>query len=203
VESYLDEINPTEPTPEVMVTNGKTTAAIEVKRMAGDSVQQEYKQSLYSNEKYLIPSCGGYYWLNPPVDLRLPLDTVLRRKVKREIERVAPTLKPEEKGVLCIPRTGHISLISEHNPPLISCSHGRATTPICFGRYLSDWKGNSCLWMNGWSTLFSPKKGKRPWPDREMCRSQPMRRIILFKATVNQDPGRGALRTSLPSRSHS
>ena len=42
VERYLDGLNPTEPTPEVVVTNGKITAAIEVKRMIGDSVYQEY-----------------------------------------------------------------------------------------------------------------------------------------------------------------
>jgi len=123
IASHLDELNPLEPTPEVTVTNGETTAAIEVKRMAGDSAQQTYWQSLLSNEKYLVPSCGGYYWLAPPIDLRLPIDISLRRQVKREIERVAPTLKPEEEGVLRIPRNGHISLISEHNPPAIFCLH--------------------------------------------------------------------------------
>jgi len=76
VEGYLDDLNGSEPTPEVVVTNGTTTAAIEVKRMAGDSAQQAYRQSLFSNQRYLIPSCGGYYWLEPPVDLRLPMNDV-------------------------------------------------------------------------------------------------------------------------------
>jgi hypothetical protein len=123
VESYPDDLNHTEPTPEVVVANGETTAAIEVKMMTGDLAQRKYRESLYSNERYLVPPCGGYYWLEPPVDLRLPINMVLRRQVKKEIERVAPMLQPGGKGVLRIPRNGHISLISERNPAVIFCVH--------------------------------------------------------------------------------
>ena len=38
VQSYPDELYPAEPTPEVIVTNGSVTAAIEVKRLTGDSI---------------------------------------------------------------------------------------------------------------------------------------------------------------------
>lgn len=123
IERALDDLNPSEPTPEVVVTNGQTTAAIEVKRMLGDSNQLAYHASLRSNERYLIPSCGGYYSLAPPVDVRLPINTTLRRQLKGEIERVAPTLQPEEPGVLLIPRTGFLSLVCELNPPMIFCLH--------------------------------------------------------------------------------
>jgi hypothetical protein len=123
VESCLDDLNHTEHTPEVVVTNGETTAAIEVKMMAGDLAQRKYRESLYSNERYLVPSCGGYYWLEPPVDLRLPIGMALRRQVKREIERVSPALNPGDKGVLRIPRSGHISLMSDRNPAAIFCVH--------------------------------------------------------------------------------
>jgi hypothetical protein len=123
VEKYLDDLNPSEPTPEVVAGNGQKRAAIEVKRLTGDASLQEYAASLRSNEKYLTPSCGGSYYLNPPVDFRLPMDTALRRLVKREIERVAPTLSPGQKGAIRIPRRGHISLISESGPAFIYCLH--------------------------------------------------------------------------------
>ena len=132
IESYPDELYPTEPTPEVVITNGEMTAAIEVKEMAGGSAQQEYRESLYSNEKYLSPPCGGYYILIPPVDLRLRMNDTLREQVKSEIARVAPTLQPEETGVIRIPRSGHISLISERNPPVIMCSHGLGSNSDLF-----------------------------------------------------------------------
>ena len=165
IESYLDEVNATEPTPEVVVTNGTTTAAIEVKRMAGDSAQQKYRESLYSNERYLIPSCGGYYLLNPPIDLRLPVDNVLRRQVKKEIERVAPTLQPNDKGVLRIPRSGHISLISEHNPPAILCSHGLGSYSDLFRPLLDRLEGRFMLVDEGLQHSFFTDEGKEAFYD--------------------------------------
>ena len=124
IQQYLDDLNLSEPTPEVIVSNGEKTAAVEVKRLTGDSTYQEYVASLRSNEKFLVPSCGGSYYLNPAVDFRLPMPTDLRRLVKREIERVAPTLRPDQKGAIRIPRQGHVSLIAESVPSFISCLHG-------------------------------------------------------------------------------
>lgn len=124
VESYLDELYPGEPTPEVVATNGTVSAAIEVKRLTGDSIYQTYVESLLSNQKFLVSSCGGYYALSPPVDFRLPMTINLRRLVKREIERLAPTLGPRDSGVVRVPRERHISLVSDVGPPFIYCNHG-------------------------------------------------------------------------------
>ena len=123
VESNLDEVYPTDPTPEVVVSNGRATAAIEVKRLTGDSIYQAYLESLLSNQRFLTPSCGGYYSLNPPVDFRLPMDLSLRRHVKKEIARVAPTLEPGKSGVVRVARQGHISLTSESGPTHVMCYH--------------------------------------------------------------------------------
>lgn len=112
----LDDLYPSEPTPEVLVGNGSLTAAIEVKRLTGDSVFQAYTESIFSLHRSLVPSCGGYYWLNPPVDFRLPMELALRRQVKKEIERIAPTLAEGESGPVRIRREGHISLISASGP---------------------------------------------------------------------------------------
>ena len=35
IEQYLDDLHPSEPTPEVIVSNGEKTAAVEVKRLRG------------------------------------------------------------------------------------------------------------------------------------------------------------------------
>lgn len=123
VESYPDELYPAEPTPEVIVNNGKVTAAIEVKRLTGDSIDQAYRESLLSNQRFLVPSCGGYYTLTPPVDFRLPIDINLRKRVKLEINRLARTLIPGDSGVVHVPRCGHIALSSESGPPYIHCAH--------------------------------------------------------------------------------
>lgn len=124
IKENLDDLKLSEPTPEVIVSNGEKTAAVEVKRLTGDSTYQDYIAYLRNNERFLVPSCGGSYYLCPAVDFRLPMPTDLRRLVKREIERVAPTLSPGQKGAIRIPRQGHLSLIAESGPPFISCLHG-------------------------------------------------------------------------------
>jgi hypothetical protein len=124
IESYPDDTYTSEPSPEVIVTNGDNTTAIEVKRLTGDSIYQAYTESLLSNQKFLTPSCGGSYDLVPTFDLQLPMPVNLRGKVKQEIDRVAPSLGPGQSGVIRLPRQGRISLISESGPPYVMCSHG-------------------------------------------------------------------------------
>ena len=121
--SYPDEEHDNLATPEVVVSNGQTTAAIEVKRLS-DPVFQEYVESMFSLERYLVPSCGGYYTLAPPSDFKLPMDRKLRRYVKHEIERVAPTLVPDVPGVILMPRQGLIALTSSAGPGYVHCLHG-------------------------------------------------------------------------------
>lgn len=124
IKENLDDLKLSEPTPEVIVSNGEKTAAVEVKRLTGDSTYQDYIAYLRNNERFLVPSCGGSYYLCPAVDFRLPMAADLRRLVKREIERVAPNLSPGQKGAIRIPRQGHVSLIAKSGPPFISCLHG-------------------------------------------------------------------------------
>ena len=159
IESHLDELYVNEPTPEVKVTNGETTAAIEVKWMAGSLAQQAYRQSLLSNKRRLVPSCGGYYYLQPPIDLHPPINNALYRQVKRDVERVAPALHPEDEGVLHIPRSGYISLISERNPPWIHCLHAGGFSDL-FRPILERLRGRFMLVDAGIQHSFFTDEGK-------------------------------------------
>jgi hypothetical protein len=112
----LDDLHPSVASPEVIVTNGSETAAIEVKRITGDSSWDAYWQSFLSIRRRLVPSCGGSYLLNPFLDFRYPLESDLMRVVKAEIERVAPSLSPGDSSAIRIPRSAVISLISAEGP---------------------------------------------------------------------------------------
>lgn len=118
-----DEQYPSEPSPDAIVSNDVTTAAIEVKRLTGDAVLQTYKESMLSLNRFLVPSCGGHYTLNPYEDFRLPMEPPFKRHVKHEIERVAPSLAPGESGAIRMPRQAHISLANESGPGYIYCCH--------------------------------------------------------------------------------
>ncbi|RAL70560.1 hypothetical protein C1G86_0936 [Dehalococcoides mccartyi] len=123
IQKNLDDLKLSEPTPEVIVGNGIMTAAVEVKRVV-DFASRDYIAFLRNNERVLTPSCGGSYYLCPALGFSLPMSSSLQRLVKKEIERVAPTLSPGQKGAVRIPRQGHISLISSSVPPFITCLHG-------------------------------------------------------------------------------
>ncbi len=123
IQENLDDLNLQEPTPEVIVGNGTKTAAVEVKLLI-DFPYRDYIAYLRSNEKRLKPPCGGSYYLCPALGFQLPMPADLQRLVKREIERVAPTLSPGQKRTIRIPRQGCVSLIAESDPPVIFCLHG-------------------------------------------------------------------------------
>jgi hypothetical protein len=92
------------PVPEVLVTNGTRTAAIEVKRLAGDDVFQAYREALVSLEKSLAPPSGGYFRLYPNLGFRLPMEQKLRKRIKAEVARLAIGMKPEETRFIKMPR---------------------------------------------------------------------------------------------------
>jgi hypothetical protein len=123
VRNLLDEQYASEPSPEAIVSNGKQTAAIEVKRLTGDSLQQAHKESILSLERSLVPPCGGYFILFPPSGFQLPMGSNLMRYIKKEIGRVAPTLGDRQLGAIKIPRHGHVALAREQGPFFINCRH--------------------------------------------------------------------------------
>ena len=139
----LDDVHESQASPECLVTNGSISAAVEVKRLTGDSVMQAYTEALMSLKRSLVPSCGGYYTLNPTVDFRLPIDGSLRRLLKREIERVAPTLVPGgPTDAVLIPRKAHVSMSREDGPGNLWCCHNStgnlvaAASPLVTGTFL-------------------------------------------------------------------
>jgi hypothetical protein len=166
----LDQLHPDRPSPETLITNGSLTAAVEVKRLTGDSVLQTYMESIQSLERSLAPSCGGYYTLEPPIDLRLPLHRSLRRQLKVEIERIAPKLGLQDSGAILIPRSGHISLITEAGPPHIHCLHGR----MLFGPILDQVSGQFFLVDEGLQHSFFTDEGRRRFLNivAERCRAR-------------------------------
>jgi hypothetical protein len=171
VESYPDELYPTDPTPEIIVTNGNVNVAIEVKRLTGDSIYQAYKESLLSNQTHLTPSCGGYYTLIPPIDFKLPLDINTRKQVRQEIERLAPTLQLGATGAVRVPRQGHIHLISESGPPYICCRHSvsfpKITKPL-----LDRITGRFMLIDEGLEHKFVTDEGRAAFSDAVVAACQ-------------------------------
>lgn len=159
----LDEQYASEPSPEVSVSNGSQTAAIEVKRLTGNSLQQAYTESILSLERSLVPPCGGYYTLAPPSDFHLPMGPKVVRYIRKEIERVAPTLSDGHSAAIKMPRHGHIALASEQGPFLINCLHpGPYSGPYSelWGSLKSEIQGSFLLVDEGVEHSFVTDSGR-------------------------------------------
>lgn len=164
IKQNLDDEFHSEPTPEVVATNGEETCAIEVKRLTGDYVLQSYRESVLSNERYLAPTCGGFYFLYPPSGFRLPMDISLRRHIKQEIEIVAQVLKPGKSGAIRVYRKGHISLDRRSGIPMVRCYHGRMA-PESYERLLSQMEGQFLLVDDGFDHVFVTEEGRNQFCD--------------------------------------
>ena len=160
IDRLLDELHNDEPTPEVLVTNGDVTAAIEVKRLTGDAASQDYYRYLLYCERHLVPTCGGYYTLAPPVDFHLPMDVKQFKHVKHEIEWVAPTLGQNKSGAIKVLRSGHISLSSETATPLIYCLHAGPMSEL-FTPVMEQIKGRYMLVDEGLEHSFVTEECKK------------------------------------------
>ncbi|MEX1255044.1 MAG: hypothetical protein WEE64_11965 [Dehalococcoidia bacterium] len=128
--STLAERYPWKPTPECMVTNGVTTAAIEVKRLVGDAATRAYSTSNESLFRRLVPSYGGSYSLWPCPGFRLPMPPPLIPRVKRELERVGKTIRPGGEGAIRISRSGEMTCISKSDGPFVNCWHAHRTDEV-------------------------------------------------------------------------
>lgn len=118
----LDEQHPNQPSPDLLLIGGTRTAAVEVKRLTGDSVWNTYHASLSSLQRSLAPPGGGHWVLLPCDDFRLPMDLRTRRLVKKQIAALGH-LRPGEEDVVEIPREAAISLTRSDGPGHVWCTH--------------------------------------------------------------------------------
>lgn len=151
----LDEQHPAESSPEALVHNGRTTAAIEVKRLKGDLAWTNYFVSQRSLRTSLVPPCGGSYVLNPCVDFRLPVHKRFAKLLKREIARVAPLLEIGQAGEVRIPRKAALKMSRPTGPGHLHCCHSysdhvvRALSPRLVGAY---WIDDESQWEHSFIT---------------------------------------------------
>lgn len=159
----LDKENPSTASPEVEVSNGTATAAIEVKGLTVAELEQydTWKPSL---ERYLAPACRGQFVLMPCSYFTLPLQNPMMRHLRNEVARVAPTIPPEASGAVLIPRDGYVVLERRNSPGSIHCLHNhsddlRGVAPRLNGGYFL---------IDGdipWAHNFVTDAGRTAWHD--------------------------------------
>ncbi len=160
----LDSEDPSDASPEVEVTDGRATAAIEVKRLTVAELQQYHgwKPSL---ERFVAPNCPGQFLLMPPSYFRLPLASPTMRHLRKEIARVAPTIPPEKSGAVLIRRNGYVVKLNDRLPGRIWCTaHNSNENLQGIEARLDGW-----YYLihddNPWEHNFVTDEGRAAWHD--------------------------------------
>jgi hypothetical protein len=120
----LDDLHPDSKSPEVLVSNGTLSAAIEVTELRGGSVWNEHGVSWRTLQSVLRPRREGHFLLVPSDDFRLPISKAFVRQLKQQIEVAAQSLHDEGAvAVVRVPRSAEVSLANPTLPGYVFCCH--------------------------------------------------------------------------------
>jgi hypothetical protein len=120
----LDDLHPDSKSPEVLVSNGTLSAAIEVTELRGGSVWNEHGVSWRTLQSVLRPRREGHFLLVPSDDFRLPISKAVVRQLKQQIEVAAQSLHEEGAvAVVRVPRSAVVSLANPTLPGYVYCCH--------------------------------------------------------------------------------
>ena len=145
---WPDDLHQGEPSPDVLLTDGKDNLAVEIKRLTDGEEFDEYfgaQESLYTS---LAPNGTGVYTLIPPALVRFPLDKKLVHNISKNIARAAVGLQVGHRMNLPIPRRAPVKFMPRSDMGGVFCQHAhqgevRAVSPGVTGLYLLEDDGPS------------------------------------------------------------
>lgn len=91
-ETWLDAENPSQPSPDVLLTDGAESFAVEIKQLTDGETIHAHNQAIDSLRGSLAPQGGGTFYLSGPRGITPPLDRALVKELRTAIEEVAPEL---------------------------------------------------------------------------------------------------------------
>ncbi len=122
MDEWLDDLNDSEPTPDVVLTNGFDCIAVEIKQLTdGEEFHRSYR--IYKSLcKRLAPKSGGEFALFPPT-IRSGLDPKLISQLRNNIADVSPHLETGQTTVISFSRQATIEYCGKANEGFVSCRH--------------------------------------------------------------------------------
>ena len=120
----LDDLYPNSRSPEVLVSNGRLSAAIEVTGLRGGLVWNDHSVSLKALRVALQPSRPGFYMLNPAIDFRLPIGKRFVGQLKQQIELASDSIHDTgDRASVLIPRSAEVRVTNLGANGYVFCSH--------------------------------------------------------------------------------
>ncbi len=143
VDRWLDDEYPNQRSPDVLLTDGSNSIAIEIKRLTDGDTFHEYEEALQSLYQGLAPDRDRNFTLLPPPSIRLPLGRALVRKLRPRVAAAASGLDADETATVSVPRQATVRYYPRSDGGFIHCSHARsdeflAVSPEVSGAYFVE-----------------------------------------------------------------
>jgi len=130
VEDWLDEGHPNEPSPDVILTDGCESVAVEIKQLTDGDTFRPHRNSLRSLDNQLaLDSPHNYVVIQQPF-LVLPRDYQWIKKSKLRSAAAALELRVGESAIVPVRRRATVRFLDGFDRGLVVCQHQRSDEVI-------------------------------------------------------------------------
>ena len=140
---WLDDGYADEPSPDVLLTDGTRTLAVEVKQLTDGEAFDGYDRAQQSLYERLAPNATGVYTLIPAPLVKLPLSPMLVSQLTIRIATAAIGLRVGDSARVAVPREATLRFVSQSDVGVVLCRHPqsdevRAVSPEVAGVHFLD-----------------------------------------------------------------
>ncbi len=123
VARWLDDEYPNESSPDVQLTDGNETIAIEIKRLTDGRIFHRHDRHVQSLHRRLAPDRDRSYFLILAPTARLPFPGAWLPRIKKAIADSASGLQVGEEIVIRLPRHSKLKYYFDSEPRVVECQH--------------------------------------------------------------------------------
>ena len=143
IECWLDDKHQDEAGPDVRLSDGDVSIAVEIKQLTDGSEFHEFAQYSHSLYRRLALDPDRDYLLIPAPSTRLPLPESWLPRIRTAIADSGPALRVGEEAKLRIPRRSKLSRYGDFKPGVVGCQHDSAhsihqTIPDAVGAFILE-----------------------------------------------------------------
>ena len=119
---WLDDESPSMRSPDVLLSDGTSTMALEIKQLTDGEEFQSYSDAHRSLSGSLTPPTGGRFYLIPPLGTHLPLDRELAQRLRPRVAAAAEELVIGGSAPIPVERKAELRHVGEGDG-FITCEH--------------------------------------------------------------------------------
>ena len=138
IATVFDDEYPSEPSPDVLLSNGTDEIAVEIKRLTDGSRISDFFTKLDWLQDHLARDVDGRFWLIPQLGVEFPLSRELVSRLLDVVPGVAASLAVGESGAVPVAQREAVLHRLRDDGSAVRCSHGLIAVDAEGVFYLDD-----------------------------------------------------------------